>query len=37
VPLSDSEVARRIRKQIDENEAVRELRADLDNLENWSA
>lgn len=34
VPLSDSEVARRIRKQIDENAAVRQLRADLDA---WSA
>lgn len=34
VPLSDSEVARRIRKQMDENAAVRQLRADLDA---WSA
>lgn len=29
-PLSDSEVAARIRKQMDENAAVRQLRADVD-------
>lgn len=33
VPLSDSEVARRIRKQMDENAAVRQLRADIENWE----